>query len=288
MMRSVLLVVLAFGVGCKSSDQPAAPAPAPAGAATPAAAAATGAGKVLEVSGQVTIAGKPVAVGQIVGADDLVETGDDGRVTIELTHNLAHWQLGPGKHQKVAESIAWKLPRNEGNASVVIQDMTSAGRPAERSAADSVATAPAAPAPTAAPAPATGSRRESHAAPAAPPAPPPPPKAAAAAAPPDLEPVAGEAHTTRGPVVASPAPGGGPSEPPIRVDQMLNSKTRELHACFESGMTMLSVRVEIAADGSATVTTPGASDQVHACVAKIVATLKFPAQKTTASISISR
>ena len=278
MIRAVLLVVLALGVGVgctsKSSDQSgtaagsgsatAAETATAAGAGT----AAAGAGKVLEVSGQVTIAGKPVAVGQTVGPDDLVETGDDGRVTIELTHNLAHWQLGPGKRQKVSESIAWKLPRNEGNASLVIQDMTSAGRPAERSAADSVATAPAH---IASPAPAQPQQPK-----AASPAPPPP----------VLEPTS---PRTRGPQPSDEGlvGPGGPAQPP-RVDQILQTKAGELHACMDASMTMLTVRVEIAADGSPTVTVPGGSEQVRACAAKVIATLKFPAQKTTASISISR
>ncbi|HTR49353.1 MAG TPA: hypothetical protein VMJ10_01520 [Kofleriaceae bacterium] len=281
MIRVVLLVVLAgVGVGCKSSDQQPAPAPQAGSAAAPPASAPTaGAGKVLEVSGQVTLAGKPVTVGQTLAEDDLVETGDDGRVTIELTHNLAHWQLGPGKRQKVSESIAWKLPRNQGNASVVIQDMTSAGRPAERSAADTVATAPATPAP---PAPVTAS---------SPPRPTPirvpRPPAAPAPPPPDLEPAA--PSPTRGPTPREEGAiaQGGPGGPP-RVDQILQTKAGELHGCMDADMTLLKVHVEIAGDGTATVTTPGSSERVRACAAKVIATLTFPAQKTTASIVISR
>ena len=29
---------------------------------------------------------------------DMIETGEDGSVVIELVHNLARWELGPNKH----------------------------------------------------------------------------------------------------------------------------------------------------------------------------------------------
>jgi hypothetical protein len=152
MSRWLILSLLTLAlVACKSSDKP---PPAPTSGSGSGAQVA-GAGKVLEVSGQVSIGGKPAAVGAVVAADDVVTTGSDGRIMIELAHNLAHWQLGPNKQQKVADSIAWKLPRDEGNTKIVIQDMTSAGRPAERSAAetDKTVAAPAAAAEQVAPPP---------------------------------------------------------------------------------------------------------------------------------------
>ncbi|HEY1558777.1 MAG TPA: hypothetical protein VGF94_28335 [Kofleriaceae bacterium] len=274
-MTRALLLVCGIGVGlmaCKSSDQPAAateqPAPGSGGAAG---SAMTGAGKVLEVSGQATIAGKPAVVGQAVAADDVVVTGDDGRVTIELAHNLARWQVGPGKHEKVSDSIAWKLPRNEGNANLVIQDMTSAGRPAERSAADSVASAPQPSTPPPQKAEKTAASPARVAAPSPPPAPP--------AMQPAPEPAVtgGEAHTTRGPMEAP------------RVDELLSGKTAELHACLDPAMTTLTVTVDISATGAATAHLAGdASAAAKACVARVIAGLKFPAKQTTASISITR
>src|SRR5258706_5489605 len=95
------------------------------------------AGKVVEVSGQVTAKGKPLAVGDSVAVDDEIETGTDGRAIIELAHNGARWELGPSKKQKVSASIAWNLPKKDGNAKSVDQDTAAAGRPAERNAAES-------------------------------------------------------------------------------------------------------------------------------------------------------
>lgn len=99
------------------------------------------AGRVLEVSGAVTVAGKPLANGDTVLADAVVDTGADGNVVIELLHNNARWQLGPNKHVRVNESLAWKEPKRTAPVAQVEQDTASAGRPAERTAVDTVATA---------------------------------------------------------------------------------------------------------------------------------------------------
>ena len=148
MLRAVLAGLFAVSAtsACKSSDQ--------------AQVQATAAGKVVEVAGQVTVHGKPLAVGDTVGADDEIATGADGRAVIVLAHNGARWELGPNKTQKVAASIAWNLPKQDGNAKAVDQDTAAAGRPAERSAAETTTMAPEAqnapappPPPTAQPAP---------------------------------------------------------------------------------------------------------------------------------------
>jgi len=176
MLRAVLVGLLCISTfGCKgkqdeaSAAQPGAPA-----------------GTVLEVSGTVTVAGKPLVQGATVAADDVVDTGADGHVRIELQHNKATWELGPNKHEKVSASLAWSLAKNDGTAKPVDQDTSAAGRPAERSAADTAVTATAnvekaerkpevAPAPpNAEPTPTTGAVA---AAPAPAPAPPPPPPA---------------------------------------------------------------------------------------------------------------
>src|SRR3569623_1796458 len=130
MLRAVLLGVLSIAVvGCsKKQDTPAAQAGAPAGT-------------VVEVTGAVTVAGKPLAKGATVAADDVIDTGADGHVQIVLAHNNATWDLGPNKHEKVSASLAWTLAKVDTPARPVDQDTSSAGRPAERSAADTEASA---------------------------------------------------------------------------------------------------------------------------------------------------
>jgi hypothetical protein len=128
MLRAVLLGVLSLSaVACKS--KPDAPAVAP----------DTVAGKVVELTGAVTAGAKPLAVGDTVKADDAIETGADASVVIVLAHNNARWSVGPNRKVKASESAAWTAERGAGgNAD---QDTSSAGRPAERSAADTSASA---------------------------------------------------------------------------------------------------------------------------------------------------
>lgn len=94
------------------------------------------AGKVLEVSGAVTVGTKALAVGDTIKADDVIETGADGSVVIRIAHNDARWELGPNRKTKPSESPAWTAERSTGPAKPVEQDTSAAGRPAERSAAD--------------------------------------------------------------------------------------------------------------------------------------------------------
>jgi 2-oxoglutarate dehydrogenase E2 component (dihydrolipoamide succinyltransferase) len=266
----VMLVVWAFG--CKSSDHPAQQAPE-GSAAGSAASVAAGAGKVLEVSGQVTIGGKPLALGQSVNADDVIDTGADGRVVIELTHNLAHWQLGPNKHSKVSESIAWKLPRDEGNAKVVIQDMTAAGRPAERSAADTTATAPEPPA--AEPAPG-GGPPPAAAAPAAPAKAAAPARRAAAPPPPAAEPAPAPAPAPAA-ISAGDAEEKEEAAPRASRGPMVKLQTAPLAKCLAS-KTHVVIDVSVDADGKATPKFTGKiSDSERACLEKAIAAQAFPA-----------
>jgi hypothetical protein len=104
------------------------------------------AGTVTEVAGKVTIThdnrARDARPQDVVEADDMIATGADGHVTIVLAKNDVSWQLGPGRHGRVSESVAWNLPQRDPNPKPSEQDTATAGRPAERSAANTEATAP--------------------------------------------------------------------------------------------------------------------------------------------------
>jgi len=221
MLRAVLLGVLLLSVtGCKSHDETSKSQPGVA------------AGKVIEASGTVTVhhgdAARPLAKGETVEGDDVVETGADGSVVIELAHNNATWELGPNKKTRVRESLAWNEAKKDRSAKAVEQDSAAAGRHAERNAADTTASAgapaSAAPEPEAAadtappaaetvradkdvrpePKKAERKRDESAKKTAPPPPPPAPPTMQPQAAPPPPAPPAKDASAA--PKVASPAP----------------------------------------------------------------------------------
>jgi hypothetical protein len=169
MLRTVLLGVLTVTsvVGCKSE-----------GGTSAKTQPGVAAGKVVEVKGTVTVkhgdASRPLASGESVEGDDVVTTGADGNVVIELSHNLVRWELGPNKSQKVRDSIAFKAEKNTGPTANVDQDTAAAGRPAERSAVGTTATEVEEPAkaeeaaPAAAPAPAAADEAPGGGAPPAP------------------------------------------------------------------------------------------------------------------------
>jgi hypothetical protein len=162
MVRAVLLGLLATAAVSACGKNDTAPAAQPGAVA----------GKVLEVSGAVSVAGKPLAVGDAVKTDDAVETGADGNVVIELAHNQARWELGPNHKVKPSDSLAWTAAKKTGSAAQVDQTTSAAGRPAERSAADTEATTRA----PAAAAPAEGKAAADQPSVSTPPPPPPPPK----------------------------------------------------------------------------------------------------------------
>lgn len=121
----------AAACGSKATDNSPPASAAPRSAAGSAAAAAPvdgAAGQVVDLAGKATARlgdrVRTLAVGDRVTADDVIETGADGRVVIQLAHNLAKWELGASRQQKVRESILWKVPKQDGNASIVIQDMS--------------------------------------------------------------------------------------------------------------------------------------------------------------------
>jgi hypothetical protein len=160
MLRAVLVGLLSVSVvGCKS------------GGDSPKSLPGVAAGKVVEVTGTVMVrhndVAQPLVKGATLDGDDVVETGVDGNAIIELSHNLARWELGPNKTSKVRESAAWSLAKKSGDVAVVQQDTAAAGRPAERSAADTSVSATAESAkaeegasPPAAPAPVTAAAVE--------------------------------------------------------------------------------------------------------------------------------
>ena len=165
MVRAALWAVLSCAAVTACGTKDGAPAAQPGAVA----------GKVLEVTGSVKVGAKQLAVGDAVKTDDQIETGADGNVAIELAHNGARWELGPNQKVKPTDSIAWKQERH-GSAAQVDQDTSAAGRPAERSAADTSTSAK-----TGAPAPAAAMPAPS--ADVAPPAAQPAPARAVAAAP---------------------------------------------------------------------------------------------------------
>jgi len=280
MLRAVLLGLVSMAVvSCnKKQDAPAAQAGAPAGT-------------VVDVQGAVSVAGKPLAKGATVAGDDVVETGADGHVRIVLTHNNATWDLGPNKHEKVSASLAWTLAKVDTPAKPVDQDTSSAGRPAERSAADTAASsdkkdeevAPGG-APTNAPvahAPAAVAAPQAAAAP----APPPPP------APPEVEPAQGDRADAPAPPAKTAGaravpkdeddgvigkPSGGGAKPKLDVPVEAYQK------CVSAGMT-LKLGLKGTAKGTTWTVLNAApiSASVKTCLDKVTATVHLPAGSHT-------
>jgi hypothetical protein len=92
------------------------------------------AGKVIELAGQVSAAregaaSRPLAVGQVVFADDTVTTGADGSAVILLAHNSVRWSLGSDKSLRVDRSLAWKAKADQGGSAFDDEDpMATASR----------------------------------------------------------------------------------------------------------------------------------------------------------------
>jgi hypothetical protein len=127
MKRVVLLGMIALGCACHGRDRSGSDttnwANGAASGSESAALVGNAAGTVREMSGVVTVAGKPLSVGDHLAAGDVVTTGDHSRVVIELTHNGAKWELGPNRAVRVADSIAWKVTRDETANGLVVRDM---------------------------------------------------------------------------------------------------------------------------------------------------------------------
>lgn len=288
MLRAVLVGLLSVSaVACKS------------GGDSPKSQPGVAAGKVVEVTGTVTVrhdgVAQPLVKGATLDGDDVIETGADGNAIIELSHNLARWELGPNKSSKVRESAAWSLAKKTGDTTVVNENTAAAGRPAERSAADTSVSAAAesaraepAPAATAPPAPK----------PAAAPPPPPPspvqhaprekravkdtdgvmdvPSGGGGAAPKGakLSRGAGGTATTGGATADSEggAPGGGanmtasaslekaamsPADADKAATEVVLANMKSLEACLTKDAQAISVSIKIAATGKATAVVSG-------------------------------
>jgi hypothetical protein len=101
------------------------------------------AGDVTEKAGDVRAirAGEIRALdkGGVVSADDVIKTGDDGRVVIVLRHNHVAWAIGPGKEKQVSDSAAWSAAAGAAPEVETDDHSYAAGRHGERSADDTVA-----------------------------------------------------------------------------------------------------------------------------------------------------
>ncbi len=222
------------------------------------------AGNVVEVTGTVTATGatgaRTLRVGDTVTADDAIDTGT-GSVAIVLAHNAARWELGPDHHDaKVRESPAWKLAKQDGVAKSIEVQTTPAGREAEHTAVDTVAST------TTATKPETDERAE-----------PPARTATPAPPPPTIQPT----RRTEAPVVAGRSGGGpgGAAGPSDKGAGMAATKSvgsahgasnpgglvtndRELRAC----LTAKAHLVIACATSSCTVTSSEVSEPVRACL----------------------
>ena len=260
MVRATLWAVLACAAVSACGTKDSAPAAQPGAVA----------GKVLEVAGSVKVGAKQLAVGDPVKTDDLIETGADGNVAIELAHNGARWELGPNQKVRPTESIAWKQERH-GSAAQVDQDTSAAGRPAERSAADTATTAAkeSAPAPSAAapptapPAAAAAPQRAAVAMPepaAEPPPPPPKTKATADVASGDAAPQAERSRAAIGGASTGGAPGGGGGAAELTADMFAS-----LASCLPAG-SRTHVTIHVANHVAAIKFDKGASATVKKCM----------------------
>lgn len=302
MLRAVLVGLLSVSaLACKSTEESAKVQPGVA------------AGKVIEVRGTVTVrreaAARPLAVGETIAGDDIVETGADGSVVIELSHNLARWELGANRTSKVSESVAWSLPKKTGEAANVEQTSAAAGRHAERSAAETSVSASAEPeresapaaesaaAPTPAAAPPAPARAAAAPADEAPPPPPPAPArrsferreaSADADGAAEHDEVRGDSRGAIGALgkgggtatgqgagagsgrLAAKSGAGAPPEPPAESpSDIVLRHERTIKACLTKDMPAVSLRISVGEDGKPTVVVKGKTE-VPAAVKRCV------------------
>jgi hypothetical protein len=321
MLRAVLVGLLSVSaVACKFGGE------------SPKSQPGVAVGKVVEVAGTVTVrhadVARPLAKGDAVEGDDVIETGADGNVIIELAHNLARWELGPNKKSMVRESAAFRLAKKTGDVTVVHEDTAAAGRPAERSAADTSVSASAemtrAPARAAAPEPASAPPPHSETAQAA--SPPPPPReqerARATAADQDdllarpsggggvavekknktggvgdLGTVGRGGGTAKGVglgaagVGASGGSGPGAPSPDAAARDVVVKHEAAIKTCLTKDAQAVSLRIVVAASGKATVLVTGKTEvpeRVKQCVTNAVAKLTFAKAAATVNLDIAR
>jgi hypothetical protein len=279
MLRAVLLgVLLVAGVGCDKSAKP------------PTAQAEAAAGKVVEVTGKATAtrngASRDLVAGADVFADDTIDTGADGTITVELFHNNATWSID-GRKARVDESVAWKLAKQTPSGKPVDHATSSAGRDAERQGAGTRVTAA-----ETAPGAVTASQAVD-----------------ADKARPELDqktkdrggkggkdegatpkvetrgPVDKAAPKAPEPVMADPQP-MQQQDPAAFVKASVESQRKALRACLGSSTAVLTINVALAA-GVATVKVIGLADaKARACVEAVVKKLPFPVADLDTTIVI--
>ncbi len=129
MLRTLLVGILAVTAAAACSSKGDAPALQP----------GVSAGKVLELTGTVTATRgtevRTLAAGGEISSDDVIDTAAGSRVVILVAHNNARWDLGPNKHGKVGESLAWTAAKQDRPVTAVIEESSTAGAHAEKTAA---------------------------------------------------------------------------------------------------------------------------------------------------------
>jgi hypothetical protein len=135
MLRSLIAGVLALSAvpACGKSND------------VPAVVAGATAGNVIAAEGDVTATRgsdtRKLVAGDAISGDDEIKTASGASVRIWLSHNNATWSLEENRAGKVGESAAWRLARVDKVPEGVDEATTAAGRYAEKSAADTSATA---------------------------------------------------------------------------------------------------------------------------------------------------
>ncbi|HEY4182311.1 MAG TPA: hypothetical protein VGM90_36010 [Kofleriaceae bacterium] len=135
MLRSLLVGLIAISVApaCKG------------GSDAPAVQPGVTAGKVIESEGKVTAtrqgATRVLTAGSEISGDDLIQTDNGASVRIWISRNNATWTLEGGRQGKVADSAAWTAARVDHPPAGVDEATIAAGRHAEKSAADTSASA---------------------------------------------------------------------------------------------------------------------------------------------------
>ena len=129
MLRTLLIGILAVSAAASCTGGKDAPAARP----------GVSAGKVIELTGTVTATRgtdvRTLTPGGEISADDVIGTAADSRVVILVAHNNARWDLGPNKHAKVGDSLAWTAAKQDLPAVAVTEETSTAGRHAEKTAA---------------------------------------------------------------------------------------------------------------------------------------------------------
>jgi hypothetical protein len=237
------------------------------------------AGKVVEVAGTVSAtrngASRKLAVADQLFSDETVDTGSDGSVTIELSHNHARWAMEPGQKKRVDESAAWKLAEQTGSAVAIDHATSAAGRNAERTAAETQATAGVSATGGGAAGSANGSLQQAPQA--DPPKPPEPPKL-----PTSREKTAGKG-SAQGDAYAT----ADTEAPKPDVAALIDAHYSEISACYVNRNEKIVVTIHVV-KGVATLEDKGAGAERRRCVDAALAKIKLPKVDQTVTITLGR